>query len=135
LTRLIQTERPYNERKKILVAIKLTLRDFEEKRALNQQTRDHAAFVCLALLTLSASIDSTVEPWEKRGYWVKADRFRNEWAWTGRLGVQLREAILQEKWDEILQINKCIAEKLVDIKAPLNNRFGSLWEGAWQKLE
>ena len=135
LTRLVQTRTPAYERKKLLVAIKLTQSELKKNLELNQQARDQAAFISLALLTISASIDTTVEPWEKRGYWVKADRFRIAWSWTRQLGGQLRETILREDWGEILQINNRIAEKLVQVKTPLNKQFDKPWIGAWQMLK
>lgn len=135
MTRLVQTQKPANERKKLLVSIKLTQSELEKNNDLNRQTKDQAAFISMALLTISAGINTTVEPWEKRGYWVKADRFRTDWAWTGKLGMQLREAILREDWGEILQINKRIAEKLLQVKIPLKSRFDTPWTGAWQKLK
>ena len=40
----------------------------------------------LALEEIAVSIDVSVQAWEKRDYWVKADRFRMEWEWAGALG-------------------------------------------------
>ncbi len=40
---------------------------------------------CLALEEINSNIDKSVEAWEKRGYWVKADKFRLDWEWSGKL--------------------------------------------------
>ena len=44
----------------------------------------------------TTGIDSSVAAWEKRGYWVKADRFRMEWAWAGSLAEKMRTAMRKE---------------------------------------
>ena len=47
---------------------------------------DLVAFIALALLEIDANIEKTVAPWEKRDYWVKADRFRMQWGWARGAG-------------------------------------------------
>jgi hypothetical protein len=42
----------------------------------NTVTKDLVAFIVLSLQEINNTIDSSVEAWEKRGYWIKADRFR-----------------------------------------------------------
>ena len=42
------------------------------------------------LEAIDESIEQSVAAWEKRGYWLKADRFRQEWRWAGDLGRRMR---------------------------------------------
>jgi hypothetical protein len=75
-----------------------------------------------------------VEAWEKRGYWVKADRFRMDWAWSSRLAENLRLAVLKEDWLTVAQTTAQVAERLNGIHIPQHNRLGTPWVGAYCKM-
>jgi len=98
------------------------------------EARDLAAFIALALQTIAAGIDVSVAAWEKRDYWVKADRFRMEWAWAGQMGEKMRTAVLSDDWGNVAMLSAQIAQKLQKIKVSENHRMGSPWVGAWEKL-
>jgi hypothetical protein len=89
-----------------------------------------------ALLTRNVvkTIDTSVEAWEKRGYWLKADRFRMEWEWTNRLGQRLHDGVMNDDWDMIAQISVQVAEKLKSVKLPKRLPKSEPWDGAWEKL-
>ena len=48
----------------------------------DKTTKDLVAFVILALREIAAGIEKSVTAWEKRGYWVKADKYRMDWEWS-----------------------------------------------------
>ena len=73
--------------------------------------------------------------WEKKGYWVKADRYRMEWSWTERFGKQMRQAVVHEDWSEVATVSVQVAQKLMSIEVPVRNRLGTPWEGAWGTLK
>ena len=98
------------------------------------EARDLAAFIALALEAISETIDVSVAAWEKRNYWVKADKYRLEWRWTGRLGKEMRDAASREDWASIAQIAMQIALKLHKIKISEKHRMGRPWEGSWERL-
>ena len=100
----------------------------------NGQTRDLAAFIALALEAISETIEVSVTAWEKRGYWVKADRFRMEWAWAGRLGSAIRTAVMNDDWPTVAISAAQVAEKLNSVKVPQRHQLGTPWEGAWTRL-
>src|SRR5512136_462132 len=101
----------------------------------NAQTRDLAAFIALALETIAGTIDASVTAWEKRGYWVKADRFRMEWAWSETLGKGMRQAVIAEDWMKVAQLSAQVAQKLSTVQVPQRHRLGTPWEGAYRKLQ
>jgi hypothetical protein len=80
------------------------------------------------------TIDVSVSAWEKRGYWVKADRFRMEWIWTESLGSRLRNAVLTEDWPVVAMTAAQVAEKLREIDVPKRHKLGTPWVGAWKKM-
>lgn len=122
------------ERKQLTRAIVLALRELMQQEEPDANTKDLAAFISSALETIFKSIDETVAPWEKRGYWIKADRYRMEWSWTEKLSTVMREALMQEDWPTVAMIAAKVGEKFNGVKIPQRNRIGTPWEGAWDKL-
>lgn len=133
--RVIKIEGPGKDRKRLARAIVLALRELMQQSQADDETRNLAAFIGLALQAIHETIDETVTPWEKRGYWLKADRFRLEWEWTGHIGKGMREAVLAENWAEVAGFAAQVAEKLDDVNLPKRHRMGTPWEGAWDELQ
>jgi hypothetical protein len=92
------------------------------------------AFLVLSLEAIDETIESTVAAWEKRDYWVKADRFRMEWLWTNQVSKQLKEALLLSDWKKASELVDRIAKRLSQLKVKPYARGGEIWEGAWSKL-
>jgi hypothetical protein len=135
LSRVYNPETIGKERNRMTRAIVIALRELMHQPEPNTSTRDLAAFIALALETIAENIDPSVAAWEKRGYWVKADRFRMEWAWTTRLGDELRKALLEDDWGGVAQAAVQITQKLQDVKVPVRHRLGTPWVGAWKRLK
>ena len=57
------------------------------------ELRDLLAFAEERLSLIEASVESTAAAWEKRQYWVKADRFRQEWRWCGHRRAAIEAAL------------------------------------------
>ena len=135
MSRVYNPETIGKERSRMTRAIVIALRELMHQPEPNSSTRDLAAFIALALESIAENIDPSVAAWEKRGYWVKADRFRMEWAWTTRLGSELRKALLEDDWGRVAQAAVQITQKLQDVKVPVRHRLGTPWVGAWNRLE
>ena len=93
-----------------------------------------AAFISVALTQISAGIDISVAAWEKRGYWVKADRFRMEWLWAGIYADKMRAALMTDDWATVAVTMAQVAQKLVKVDVPAGHRLGKPWIGAWKLL-
>ncbi|NLG71029.1 MAG: hypothetical protein GX495_03145 [Chloroflexi bacterium] len=132
--RVINTENAGKERTQLTRAVVLALRELMRQTETNRETQDLAAFIVLALENIAATIDSSVEAWEKRGYWLKADRFRMDWAWTEKLSKNMRQALLAGDWPMVAVTAAQVAEKLKDVDVPQRHRLGTPWVGAWAKL-
>jgi starch phosphorylase len=100
----------------------------------DEQTRDLAAFISLALDEITMTIDASVTAWEKRDYWLKADRFRLEWEWTVILGEKLSTALIKDKLDDVPAIIIKIMDKLQNVKLPAR-ALKITWLGQWELLE
>ncbi|MCW5877112.1 MAG: hypothetical protein KIS85_09585 [Anaerolineales bacterium] len=132
--RVIRTENLATERNRLMKAMALAMRELTKLAAFNSQARDLAAFLVLALDSIAETIERSVEPWEKRDYWLKADRFRMEWAWVEPLRKELRQAVQQEDPAEITVLLAVLSQRLKDVKISERHRLGTPWQGAWAQF-
>jgi hypothetical protein len=132
LTRVIHTDSAGKERTRLLKTIVLALRELMIQKQANELSRDLVAYICLALQHIFQSIDTSVEAWEKRGYWLKADRFRLEWEWTGSVSTELRNSLIKDDWASVALLSAKIAQKLMKVEVPVKHRLGAPWVGAWK---
>jgi hypothetical protein len=135
LSRVIKIESVGKDRTQMIRAIVLALRELMRQTGTDQLTYDLAAFIALSLKEIYETIDISVSAWEKRGYWVKADRFRMEWTWTETLSQAMKQAILSDDWAGVARASAQVAEKLGDTKVPVRHKLGTPWTGAWDKLK
>ena len=135
MSRVINPDSAGKERTRLTKAIVLSIRELAKQTEPNAEARDQAAFIALALKIIADGIDVSVAAWEKRDYWVKADRFRMEWAWAGQLGEKIKTAVLEDDWASVAMLSAQIGQKLHKIKVSEKHRMGRPWVGAWKKLE
>lgn len=135
MSRVINPETAGKERKQLSRGVVLALRELMSQTETNATTRDLAAFIALALSAINETIDGSVSAWEKRGYWIKADRFRMEWMWSENLGKKMEQALLAEDWASVAATAVQIGEKLNSVKLPQRHHLGTPWTGAYEKLK
>ncbi len=134
MSRVINPDGAGKERTRLCKGVVLALRELVRQSNADQTSRDLAAFIALALIEINDTVESSVGAWEKRGYWVKADRFRLEWDWTERLGNKMKKALLAEDWAGVAMTSAEVGQKLVKVDVPVRHRLGTPWVGAWEKL-
>jgi hypothetical protein len=134
LSRIINSDSAGKERTRLAKAVVLAIRELAKQTAPGVEARDMAAFIAIALGIIANTIDVSVAAWEKRGYWVKADRFRMEWAWAGQAAEKMRAALLAEDWAGVAQSATLAAQKLSKITVPPGHRLGTPWVGAWREF-
>ncbi len=133
--RVINTETAGKRRNQLNRGIVAAMRELMQQAEPNDLTRDLAAFIVIALFEIHEGVDISVQAWEKRGYWVKADRFRLDWEWTRQLGEQLKSALMAEDWGMYASLVTKIAVKLANVKVTPRSRIGTPWIGAWKLLQ
>ena len=131
---MINPESAGKDRTRLTKAIVLAVRELAKQKDVTEETKDLAAFISLALKTISEGIDISVAAWEKRDYWIKADRFRMDWAWTGQYADKIKVAIFTDDWGTIAMTIPQIAQKLNKIEVSDNHRLGRPWVGAFKQL-
>ena len=131
---IINPESAGKERTQFSKAIALAVRELARQTEVTEEAKDLAAFIAIALKSISDGIDVSVAAWEKRGYWVKADRFRMDWMWTGQYADKMKVAIFTDDWGTIAMLIPQIAQKFGKIEVSKNHRLGKPWEGALKQL-
>ncbi len=134
MARLVKTGTAGKDRVLLEKGIVLAIGQLARQPGMDETTRDLLAYIALSLISIGKTIDASVAAWEKRGYWVKADRYRLEWDWTSLLGEQMERAILSENWAEVAKILGLVTQKLSTIKVAQRNRMGTPWVSSYKKL-
>ncbi|MGE5072142.1 MAG: hypothetical protein ACM3MF_01830 [Anaerolineae bacterium] len=134
MSRVINPDSAGKQRTKLSKSIVLALRQLARQSDTGGETRDLAAFIAVALDAISQGIDESVAAWEKRGYWVKADKFRMEWAWAGPIAQKMRDAIPAEDWATVALLSAQVAQRLNKIQVADNHRLGKPWQGAYERM-
>lgn len=132
---IINPDSAGKERTRLSKAIVLAVRQLAKQSQVTQEARDLAAFIAMALRIISDGIDVSVAAWEKRDYWIKADKFRMEWTWTGQFADKMKTAVLTDDWGTVAMLSAQIAQKFGKIVVSENNRLGKPWVGAFQKMK
>jgi len=135
LSRLIKTESVGKDRTRLTKGIVLAIRELAKQNDVTKEAKDLAAFITIALQTISDGIDESVAAWEKRDYWVKADRFRMEWMWTGQTAGKMRKALSDDDWGTIAMLMPQIAAKLNKIQVSEKHRLGKPWVGSYKRMK
>ncbi|PWB50830.1 MAG: hypothetical protein C3F13_15065 [Anaerolineales bacterium] len=134
MSRLINTGSAGKDRQLLEKGITLAIRKLAEQNDLDSTTLDLLAYISLSLVAISETIETSVAAWEKRGYWVKADRYRMEWTWADHWGKSMKQAIVDEDWATVAKITAQVTEKLSTVKVAQQNRLGTPWIGSYKKL-
>lgn len=133
--RVINPNSAGKERNRLVKTVALSIRELTQRGEPDALARDLAAYIVLALQRVDETVDQSVLAWEKRGYWVKADRFRLDWSWAGRYAAEIKTALLNEDWAAVAVGAAHISAKISAVKVSPRHRMGKPWEGAWEKLQ
>jgi len=75
-----------------------------------------------------------VVAWEKRDYWMKADRFMREWEWVPETAANVEDVLRHEAWDLLPELIIGLYPRFTDIQIKTLTRKPVLWEGAYKTL-
>jgi hypothetical protein len=122
------------ERTRLTKGIVLCIRELAKQTAVTPEAKDLAAYIALALQSITDGIDVSVVAWEKRDYWVKADKFRMEWMWAGQSAEKMKAAVLEDDWAAVAMLMPQIASRFSKVVVSDNHRLGKPWTGAYTLL-
>ena len=134
MSRIINLNNPGKVRNRNQRTIAEVLRHFAAKSELDEESKDMAALLVYALREIFASAEQTANAWEKRGYWMKADRFLRQWEWSKGSSANLEDVIRNDAWDLLPQLLSELIPRTADIRVKNITRPPSTWRGAYQRL-
>ena len=134
MSRVIATRGPGRERRRLRRTIAEALRRLVQKPGLDSEARDLAAHIVFCLREIDDTVEQATLAWEKRNYYLRADRFRQEWAWAGQTADRLAEGLRGERWDELPSILAQLLPHFADVRVIRMTRSPSLWKGAYARL-
>jgi hypothetical protein len=134
VSRVINPDGVGKQRTQLLKAVALGLRALATRSQVDDEARDLAAFLALALNEIHETIDVTCRAWEKRDYWLKADQFRRDWAWAGQTAEKIERAVLGDQWQDVPALMAGLSKHLDKVVLPKRNTLGTPWLGAYAQL-
>jgi hypothetical protein len=134
MSRVINPDSAGKQRTQLCKAIVLAVRELARQKEVTPETRDLASFIAMALQIIADGIEVSVTAWEKRDYWIKADKFRMEWIWAGQIAEKMRASVLSEDWATVAMLSAQIAQKLAKVQVSENHRLGKPWVGSFKQL-
>lgn len=135
MSRIIQTQgTPNTQRSRLRRSIAEALRRLMAKPAFDEESRDLTALIVFSLREIGESINQSAEAWEKRDYYMKAERFRREWEWTGPMERLLTAALLDGQLDELPPLFAQLLAQFQDITITKFTRSSRLWDGCYERL-
>jgi len=132
--RIVHTDKPGTQRQRLRRTIAEALHHLMRKEHPDEEARDLVALIVFSLRELSAGVHRSAEAWEKRGYFMKADRFRRDWEWADPTADQLEALLRAGDWSRLSANLAALAARFSDIRITRLTRTAALWEGCYQRL-
>lgn len=134
MSRVINTNSPTKVRNQSRRAIAELLRRLSQKAQIDAEARDMAAAIVFMLIDINTSVEQTISAWEKRGYWMKAERFLREWEWAREAAANFDDVIRNDAWDLLPRLLAELFPQFTDIQVKKMTRPDSDWTGAYKRL-
>ena len=133
--RVINTNAPAKRRSYLMRTIAEIIRRLGQRQGdIDDEAKDMFAGIVLSLREIDDGIIESIEAWEKRGYWKKADKFQQEWAWTGNLAARVEKMLRNNDWDALPDVMMKLFPHFSDIEINKMMRDPSEWAGSYAKL-
>ncbi|MCO5184011.1 MAG: hypothetical protein M9941_06980 [Anaerolineae bacterium] len=134
MSRVINTNNPTKLRNRNRRTIAEMLWQLSRKDGLDEEAHDMAATVVFNLMEIHDGVMQSAEAWEKRGYWIKAERFISEWAWAQEMAANLDDVLRHEAWDLLPGLLMELFPRFDDIEIKSLTRKPDEWRGAYRRL-
>ena len=134
MSRIVHVDSPTKIRNRNMRSIAEMLRRLMQKPQMDAEARDMAAMITLLLWEIADGVEKSAQAWEKRDYWMKAERFMRDWNWTAEIAANLEDVIRNEAWDLVPELMAELYPHFTDIQIKTMTRKASLWQGAHKKL-
>lgn len=134
MSRVINIDNPTKKRNKNRRTIAELLRRLSQKPEIDSEVKDMASTIVFALREIASGVEQTVIAWEKRNYWMKAERFVRQWEWAKETAVNLEDVIRNDAWDLLPELLGDLFPRFADIQIKSMTRKSDTWLGAYERL-
>jgi hypothetical protein len=125
---------PGTERNQLRRTVAEALRHLMSKKKIDDESKDLVALIVYSLRGICEGVEQSARAWEKRDYFVKADKFRMDWAWAEKYANKLEVIMRGELWGELPLALAELAAKFSDITITKFVRTDALWKGRYRQL-
>lgn len=134
MSRVISIDGPGKVRNQHRRTIAEVLRRLSQKPQLDDEAKDLAALIVFSLHGIADTVDRTTEAWENREYFLKADRFREQWRWLEPTADELSGVIHEGQWDQLPSVLAGLMPHFADIRVKQMTRKPTIWQGAYERF-
>ena len=134
MSRVISTQGPGQVRNHHRRTIAEALRRLSQKPGLDDEAKDLTALIVFSLHSIADTVDQTIVAWERRDYWVKAERFREQWRWLEPTADELSAVIYEGRWNQLPPVLAQLMSHFADVKIKQMTRKPALWQGAYERF-
>jgi len=134
MSRVINIDNPTKRRNQNRRTIAELLRRLGQKSTIDDEAKDMVATIVFSLRDISAGVEQTALAWEKRDYWMKAERFVRQWEWTVESAANIEDVIRNDAWDLLPELLADLFPRFADIQVKSMTRKADSWQGAYSRL-
>jgi hypothetical protein len=134
MSRLIQIDNPTNIRNRNRRTIAELLRRLPQKQEIDDEAKDMAATIVLLLHEIYVGVEQSAAAWEKKDYWMKAERFMRDWRWTAEISADMDDVIRHDAWDLLPELLADLYPRFEEMEIKSMTRDASAWKGGYKKL-
>ena len=135
MARVVNPNEPGKTRSLLMKSLAAAVRELSGREGGGEERRDIGVFVMLTLAAIKRTVEGTVSAWEKRDYWVKADRFRQEWGWVDRSLDRISQIVQEERWDDLDDPADEIRGRTDEISVSKKLAAARPWKGSWNAMK
>ncbi len=110
------------------------LRLLRERPSLDDEARDLASAIALALAEAADTVEESAAAWDDRNYYLKADAFRRDWMWAGAASRSLAALIRAGHWEDLPPALAMVVPHVGKITVTRLTRSADDWQGAYRRL-
>ena len=134
MSRVINTDGPGKRRNQNLRTGAELLRRLSTKPGIDAESKDMVALLVYCLQDIADGIDESARAWEKRDYWMKAEKFRERWGWSQTLADSLLHLVQEDDWQRLPELMVRLLPHFSSVKINKFMRKETLWQGAYERL-
>lgn len=134
MSRIIRVENPATIRNRNMRTIAELLRRLSQKPGIDADAKDMAATIVYALREINEGVEQSAKAWEKRDYWMKAERFLREWSWVKETAANFEDVIRNDAWDLLPELMADLFPRFSDVALKKMTRQPAVWRGAYRRL-